>query len=88
MPLDMRPLHQELLRLRMQLFAHTDLSFREPQVARWRMRGGTMFGLAFRHGSLELLDRRAPRIHDLVGAVMDNLAAKIADLESRIEETA
>ena len=30
-----RKLHQELVDLRMQLFAHTDLSFLDPKVANW-----------------------------------------------------
>jgi hypothetical protein len=49
------------------------------------MHHGAMLGMAFRHGSLHLLDRRVASIQSLVYAVMDNLALRIAKLESQIE---
>jgi hypothetical protein len=81
-PKDLRPLHNELLNLRNQLFAHTDLTYRRPRVVNWSTASHKWFPMSFR-ASDGKLDGRVSEIQQLVTAVEANLQSEI----DRIHET-
>lgn len=66
-------LHKELIDRRNRLFAHTDFSFRRPQVARLEQRGRVAFPMGFGQLDYPALDRRLGEIERLVRAVLANL---------------
>jgi hypothetical protein len=86
-PSTMRALHRELIDMRMRLFAHTDFSYRRPQLARFPSAGRPIFALGFAQLDYVGLDRRADSIRKLVLGVMDSLATEIARMEDRFESS-
>ena len=85
-PTELRGLHEELFDLRMQAFAHTDVEFRNPQIARWpRTAGGANYLVGFRNPSYDDLLRRIPEIRDLVCQVENSINTKVRKLEMRFE---
>ena len=85
-PKEMRALHQELMTLRMQAFAHTDQAFRRPQIARWpRSSGGAYYGLGFANPAYDSLTTRIADIETLVVAVESRVNEMVRECEARFE---
>lgn len=82
-PRDLRALHNELLSLRNQLFAHTDYTYRRPQVANWSTGSHKWFPMSFRGFDYNRLDAQVPEIHELVIVVEKNLQ----DIIDKLHET-
>lgn len=81
-----RPLHDDLLNLRNQLFAHTDFAARRPTVMRWRTDKGFRYPLGFANPPYEEWLRRAQSIILLVQAVESSLGAKINQFQGRLDD--
>jgi len=74
-----RSLHNELLTLRRQLFAHSDFSYRRPRVAQWVLPDRVIYPMGFGQADYASLSRRAGDIERLVRAVklhVDQLVAR------------
>jgi len=71
-PKTMRSLHGELVRARMQQFAHTDLTYYSPKVIT-----SLGFGMSFKGFDYAALLRRLSDIEDLVKAVEASVNAEI-----------
>lgn len=85
-PAAMRPLHRELVGLRNKAFAHTDHSFRDPQLMEIPRRSGPLrFGMGFANPPYESLSRRAGEIEALVTAVEAAVNAWVDAFHARIE---
>jgi len=82
-PKYLRSLHDELVNLRNQLFAHTDYTYRRPKVANWSTDSYKWFPMSFRGFDYNKLDARVSEIHQLVTEVEGNLQGKI----DKIHET-
>ena len=80
-PKELRILHDELVEIRNQLFAHTDYTYRQPKVANWSTDSQKWFPMSFRGYDYNKLDKRIPEIYELVVAVEKNLQAKIDKIE-------
>ena len=80
----MRTLHDEMVELRNQLFAHTDYTYRQPKVANWSTDSYKWFPMSFRGYDYNKLNRRIPEISKLVDAVEKNLQAKIDTIEENL----
>jgi hypothetical protein len=80
-PKELRPLRDELVKLRNQLFAHTDYTYRQPKVADWSTDSYKQFPMSFRGYDYNKLDKRVPEIDKLVVAVEKNFQAKIDKIE-------
>lgn len=83
-PAQLQDLHDELMRRRNGIIAHTDAEARDPQVSRWRTSSGYVYLLGFAHGNWSSLDRRADEMRSLIAAVSGNLNAMIQRLEAKI----
>ena len=83
-PNELRSLHQELIDLRMRLFAHTDFSYRRPELAKFLYPTRTAFPLGFSQVDYPGLDRRVKQIARLVQGVADNLEAEIQSKQARL----
>jgi hypothetical protein len=70
-PTDMRSLHDELVRVRMQQFAHTDLSYYTPVTMAFRGSNGEFhgYGMMFKGYDYAALLRKLPDIATLIRAV-------------------
>jgi hypothetical protein len=57
-PTELRTLHDELVILRQEQFAHTDYTYRKPKVANWSSPGRRWFPMSFRGYDYSSLDKR------------------------------
>lgn len=80
-PKHLRPLHEELIDARNQLFAHTDLTYRRPKSANWSTAERKWFPMSFRGYDYDKLDRRVDDIENLIRAVTGNLQTEIEQIE-------
>jgi hypothetical protein len=79
-PKEMKGLHLELVRVRMQQFAHTDLSYYNPIV--FSLNGSNGHAIIFKGFDYEALLRKLDQIEELIRAVESSVNAAIADYES------
>jgi len=80
-PSRLRPLHDELVDLRNQLFAHTDYQYRRPKVANWSTPAKKWFPMSCRAYDFDKIDSRISEIELLVKEVEKNLQDKINKIE-------
>lgn len=80
-PKEMKALHLELVRVRMQQFAHTDLSYYNPIV--FSLRGDSGHAIIFKGFDYEALLHKLDQIEDLIRSVESSVNAAIADYESK-----
>ncbi|MBM1189342.1 hypothetical protein [Pseudomonas weihenstephanensis] len=78
-PKEMVPLHEELVRLRMQQFAHTDLNYYNPKASSL---GAGPLGMMFRGFDYAALLAKLPEIEALIWAVEGSVHARIVEYES------
>lgn len=71
-------LHKKLIQLRLQLFAHTDLAFKDPKVVQL----GKFFPISIKAFDYESLSDEMNRICDMVSDVQNNLEVEIRALEA------
>lgn len=80
-PMWAKGLHRELMRLRNQQFAHTDMKFYNPKVARFGTAERPWFPMAFKGYDYTSLLGQIPEIEILVREVVTNLHNEISRLE-------
>jgi hypothetical protein len=83
-PKNMRSLHAELLRLRMEQFAHTDMKFYRPKVAKFPGKGKPWFPMSFRGYDYGALLSRVAEIEELVRAVEGSIQSGLATYEAAL----
>ena len=76
-----RALHDELMALRMQILAHTDFTFHQPQLMKWPTDGRPVFPMSLRRPPYESLLARLAAIESLVEAVESRLHDAIHQIE-------
>ncbi|MBI4222867.1 MAG: hypothetical protein HY607_09300 [Planctomycetes bacterium] len=81
-PLRQRDLHNELMNLRKQLFAHTDLTYKNPKVANWSSEKRRWFPMSFRGYDYSSLNKRIDEIVNLISSVQDELRKKTKEIEN------
>ncbi len=79
---EMEELHEELLKLRKQLFAHTDLSYKQPKISNWSTEQKKWFPVSFKGFDYQALDSKLPKIQRLIQCTQSNLREKIAEYEN------
>lgn len=77
-------LHNELIDLRDQLFAHTDLSYRKPKVADFSSGDHKWFPMSFKGFDYNCLLAKIDDIADLIKKVQESLRKEIFQIESKI----
>ncbi len=83
-PSQKRNLHDELIDLRNQLFAHTDLPFKNPKVGKWDFGHYKMYPMSFKGFDYKNMHRKIDEITNLVKEVHQNLVNKIRELEKNL----
>lgn len=80
----MKPLHEELVRVRMQQFAHTDLTYYSPSAMAFKGPNGEFYGygMMFKGYDYAALLRKLPEIEELIRAVESSVNAEIAKQEA------
>lgn len=85
-PAEMRPLHDELLSLRDQAFAHTDREFHGPEIGRYPKSEGAAYFMSFRRPAYEGLNARLDEILGLVVSVEASVNEEIRQMELMFDE--
>ena len=78
---NMKALHARLMHLRGSLFAHTDLTFKNPQIANWSEGDRKWFPMAFTFFDYEKLDGELPEIENLIKFTNKALIAQLREFE-------
>jgi len=83
-PALMKPLHDELVRARMQQFAHTDLTYYSPTTMAFKGSNGEFhgFGMMFKGYDYAALLGKLPQIEKLICAVESSVNAELAKQET------
>lgn len=76
-------LHEHLLKLRNSQFAHTDLTFHNPKVAKFGTKENPWYPMSLKSFDYRGLLRRVPEIRALIKAVEENLKTEIRRYEQR-----
>ena len=76
-----RALHKELLRLRNEQFAHTDLKFYNPKVARFGSKANKWYPMSFKGYDYNALLRQIDAIEQLIRAVEQSVNTEIRKCE-------
>jgi hypothetical protein len=79
-----RELHRDLLRLRNQLFVHTDLKYKNPRVVNWSRNGQKWFPMSFKGFDYSGLNHKTEKIFDLITSVRNNLREKMDIIENEM----
>ena len=74
----MKLLHSKLLTLRKELFAHTDLTYKNPKISNWSTDERKWFPMSFKGYDYELLNNELPNIQNLINYVQTDLKEKLA----------
>lgn len=80
-PKPLRALHEELIRVRMEQFAHTDLKFYRPKVSKFTGTTKPWFPMAFKGYDYAALLRQIPQIEELVREVERSIQTELANYE-------
>ncbi len=83
-PLQKKDLHKELIYLRNKLFAHTDLPYKNPRVAKWDFGQYKRYPMSFRGFEYKKLHRRIDEITDLIFTVQKELQSKIREIQKNL----
>jgi hypothetical protein len=82
-PSQARALHKHLLDLRNSQFAHTDLKFHNPKVARFGTKEKPWYPMSLKTFDYQTLLRRIPEIRALVKAVEESVNVEVHQYEQR-----
>lgn len=82
-PKSERALHKELIDLRNSQFAHTDLKFHNPRVARFGTKDKPLYPMSFKSFDYRRLLDRLPKIEALIKAVEKSVNNEIQSYEKR-----
>ncbi|HBR21541.1 MAG TPA: hypothetical protein DD713_03080 [Nitrospiraceae bacterium] len=80
-PSHSKALHEELFNVRNQLFAHTDLLYKNPKVTKWDLGKYKRFPMSFKGYDYTQLNRQVDEITNLAYAVQKGLRRKIREIE-------
>ena len=80
-PKSQSKLHKELLNLRNQLFAHTDLTFFNPKFAKWTTKKQNLFPMSFRGFDYNKLDAKFPKLLKLAKTLLMTIEDEITTIE-------
>jgi hypothetical protein len=83
-PNNARALHKELIDLRNSRFAHTDLKFHDPKVARFGTKQKPLYPMSFKSFDSQRLLGRLLEVEALVKAVERSVNTEITRYEKRI----
>lgn len=83
-PKSMRDLHDELVRVRKEQFAHTDLKFYRPKVAKFSGVTKSWFPMSFKGYDYGALLEQLPEIKSLIQSVEKSVQAEIAQYEATL----
>lgn len=83
-PKSSRAIHQKLINLRNSQFAHTDLKFHAPKVARFGTQENPYYPMSFKSFDYQQLLNQTLEIEALIKAVEQNVIAKVRRYETNL----
>jgi hypothetical protein len=81
---EMKSLHAKLLTLRKELFAHTDLTYKNPKISNWSTDERKWFPMSFKGYDYAQLNTELPNIVKLINFVLMDLKEKLAVYEQNL----
>ncbi|TXI76593.1 MAG: hypothetical protein E6Q43_02065 [Dokdonella sp.] len=84
-PKQLRDLHKELITLRDERFAHSDLKRIKPKLGRWKTKSGFVYPMSFRGLNYGSLESRIGDIKKLVRNIRDRLQTEINSYQARLD---
>lgn len=81
-PAAMRELHRELVRLRNEQFAHTDLKFYRPNISKFRNETKSWFLMSLKGYDYKSLLNQLAAIESLIRLIGESIQAEIAEYEA------
>lgn len=83
-PAAQKELHRRLMFYRDQVFAHTDIASKTPQLSRFKTDKGFWYPMSFKSLSPEDLLSSVPEIELLVSAVMERNIVAMSDIQTKV----
>jgi hypothetical protein len=83
-PKNLRALHEELMQLRNNQFAHTDLKFHNPKVAKFGTRNRPVFPMTFKNFDYQKIFERLNDVETLIKSIDTSITSKIQHYEKHI----
>lgn len=83
-PAEHLALHKELISLRDQRFAHSDLTVANPRIARWKTKNGWAYPISFKGFGYERFEQRLDQMRKLVRVVRDAIERDIMRYEEKM----
>ena len=82
-PMEHKALHDDLLRFRDQVFAHTDIKAHDPTLGRWPAKSGYIYPIAFKNLSANLFANKLQEMSALIQEVHNAINAEEQIIESQ-----
>lgn len=79
-------LHKELVDLRNKIFAHADLTYRNPKVVNWSSGDRKLFPMSFKGYDYSGLNNRTSDLFTLISTVRDNFRKEIRRIENQEDD--
>lgn len=77
-------MHKEIMIMRNQIFAHTDLTYKKPKISDFGSKNTKWFPMSFRGCSYDKLFAEVDAISALIKDIQDNLRKEITRMESSV----
>lgn len=78
---DIEKLHNDLLTLRKELFAHTDLTYKNPKVVNWSTETYSWFPMSFKGFDYGTIESKLPEIKRLIEHAQKQVRDRISEYE-------
>jgi hypothetical protein len=86
-PVEFLPLHDKVMNLRNERFAHTDIPQFNPKVARWKTQRGWGYPMSFKGFDYETINCEVELLAQLVKQVTSGLFIEIKKIEDKFNST-
>ena len=80
-PVEHKNLHDELLKYRDNVLAHTDLTVRRPELREWKTSSGQLLPIQFKSLGLENLEESIPELNELIDKILNRIQQQLKTLE-------
>jgi hypothetical protein len=81
-PVEHKNLHDELIKYRDNVLAHTDLTVRRPKLHEWKTSSGQLFPIEFKSLDLKNLENSIPELKELIGKILNRIQKQLKTLEA------
>jgi hypothetical protein len=81
-PVEHKNLHDELIKYRDNVLAHTDLTVLRPKLYEWKKSSGQLFQIVFKSLDLKNLENSIPELKELIEKILNRIQEQLKTLET------